>query len=126
MKPSILVVDDNPEIRKVLTYWLEDKYTVTTVEDGEEAIAALTDGEFDLLILDVEMPKTDGWETLRVIKDPDSGFPVPVIMLTCVSDTESFLKSAIIGAEYFVEKPFDPERLLYTVEKALSQHTTRA
>lgn len=117
---KILAADDNPEIRNYLGVLLSREHDVTFAEDGEMAIELLESEPFDAVILDVEMPRTDGWEALRVLKDPDNGWPdTKVIMLTCMKEPEHFLKSIVVGADYFVSKPFDPQQLLETLDRAL-------
>lgn len=118
---TVLVVDDNPEIREILRETLELDYRVVTAGNGEEAIEILTTEVVDLCILDVQMPVTDGFETLRIIRDAENGWPaLKVIMLTVRKEPEYWLRSAVIGADIYVTKPFSPTQMLELVHKCLA------
>src|SRR3990167_7371336 len=100
---QVLLVDDNPKIHPVITEAL-DHHQVISAFDGDECVSILENKIIDLVILDIEMPTTNGWETLRIIKDEENGWPeIPVIIMTCVDDWESFLKSAMLGADYCID-----------------------
>ena len=120
-KPKVLVVDDCAEIRELVRTILEDDYEVTEAEDGEVCIECLTESDdYDLLILDVEMPRTNGWETLRVVTEYDNWPDIPVIMFTVLNEPENALKAWHIGAAYYLTKPFTAAVLLETVHAALA------
>jgi len=119
---SILLVDDNQQIRHMVREALDAQggYTIYDAENGEEAIDILTDNEIDAVILDLEMPVTDGWETLRIIRDQENGWPdTKVIMLTVKKEAENALKAWTLKADYFVSKPFRLSDLTTTLQKAL-------
>jgi DNA-binding NtrC family response regulator len=118
-KSSILVVDDEEALRTVLSSELENEgYTVAAAGDGDEAITTLRDRTFDLVLLDIKMPRVDGFEVLRFIKDR---FPsTRVIMLTGFADLKNAIESKKLGAEDFVSKPYDLVDLLTTIERVLS------
>jgi two-component system OmpR family response regulator len=121
---NILVVDDNPSIRSLVHEILEPDYRTVEAENGEQALELLSSDPFDLIILDIEMPITNGWETLHVIRDEESGWPnLRVIMLTVRKEPENVLKAWGIGAEYYITKPFSPAILLETIHRALD-HTS--
>lgn len=121
---SILLVDDNQEIRQIIESALafHGDFEVHQASDGEEAIELLTElGTVDVVVLDLQMPVTNGWETLRVIRDPENGWPeVKVIMLTVQKEAENALKAWTIGANFFVAKPFKVKTILDTLDKALA------
>jgi DNA-binding NtrC family response regulator len=118
-KNSILVVDDEEALRTVLSSELESEgYAVSTAGDGDEAINVLQGKTFDLVLLDIKMPRVDGFEVLRFIKDR-----VPttkVIMLTGFADLKNAIESKKLGAEDFVSKPYDLVDLLTTIERVLT------
>lgn len=121
---SVLLVDDNQQIRDMVREALDIQggYTIYDAENGEEAVSVLTDNEIDAVILDLEMPVTDGWETLRIIKDHENGWPdTKVIMLTVKKEAENALKAWTLDADYFVPKPFRLSDLITTLQKALSR-----
>jgi two-component system response regulator (stage 0 sporulation protein F) len=123
-KRKVLVVDDNTGIRTTVCSALDFErhdYIVYEASDGEEAIEMMEREDIDLVILDLEMPRTNGWECLRVIRDPDDGWPdTKVIMLTVQKEAENALKSWTIGADCFIGKPFAVSALMKAVEKALN------
>ena len=118
-KSSILVVDDEEALRTVLSSELENEgYTIASAGDGDDAINILRDRTFDLVLLDIKMPRVDGFEVLRFIKER---FPTTkVIMLTGFADLKNAIESKKLGAEDFVSKPYDLVDLLTTIERVLS------
>ncbi len=118
-KNSILVVDDEDALRTVVSSELESEgYVVATAGDGDEAISILQGKSFDLVLLDIKMPRVDGFEVLRFIKER---YPVTkVIMLTGFADLKNAIESKKLGAEDFVSKPYDLVDLLTTIERVLT------
>ncbi|MGE5313965.1 MAG: response regulator [Acidobacteriota bacterium] len=116
---TVLVVDDEDALRSVLsTELLSEGYTVDTAADGDDAIAVLQQKSFDLVLLDIKMPRVDGFEVLRFIKQR---YPsTKVIMLTGFADLKNAIESKKLGAEDFVSKPYDLVDLLTTIERVLS------
>ncbi len=116
---SVLVVDDEDALRSVLsTELLSEGYVVETAADGDDAIAILQQKQFDLVLLDIKMPRVDGFEVLRFIKQR---YPsTKVIMLTGFADLKNAIESKKLGAEDFVSKPYDLVDLLTTIERVLS------
>jgi len=121
MKARILVVDDEEiVIRSCLRILGEDAETeVEAVQDGREALSKIDEGHFDVLILDIMMPKMDGLEVLRRVKEthPD----IDVIMVTGLSQIETAVKSMKLGAFDYLPKPFDPDELKLVVRRALER-----
>jgi len=119
-KSRILVVDDEDALRAVLSGELSSTgYDVATASDGDEAITVIQNKKFDLVLLDIKMPKVDGFEVLKFIK---KNFPtVKVIMLTGFADLKNAIESKKNGAEDFVSKPYDLVDLLTTIERVLSE-----
>ncbi len=121
--PRILVVDDNDDNRYTLTLYLdlEGYSSVETAQDGEEAIARLQTAEFDLVLLDVMMPKVDGYQVLTWIKDQPRLRDLPVIMISALNEMNSVIRCIELGAVDYLLKPFNPvllkARLGSTLEK---------
>lgn len=119
-KSRILVVDDEDALRTVLSSELEGEgYEIATAADGDEAINIVQNKKFDLVLLDIKMPKVDGFEVLKFIKDKIPG--LKVIMLTGFADLKNAIESKKLGAEDFVSKPYDLVDLLTTIERVLSE-----
>jgi len=121
MKARILVVDDEEiVIRSCLRILGDDAdCEVEAVQDGMEALKKIDDSHFDVLILDIMMPKMDGLEVLRRVKEthPD----IDVIMVTGLSQIETAVKSMKLGAFDYLPKPFDPDELKLVVKRALER-----
>lgn len=118
----ILVVDDDPLNRKLLTGSLErDGHRATAAPDGTAALAAIAEDPPDVILLDIEMPRMDGIELLRRIKDDPAIRHLPVIMISGVEDTERLLRCLEMGAEDFLPKPVDPAILRARINAGLSR-----
>src|SRR5215510_12575476 len=120
MRESILVVDDEAGVRSSLAGILGDEgYQVSSVESGEAALEALEVRRFDLLLLDVWLPKMDGLETLSRVRtlDPE----LPVVVISGHGTIETAVKAVRMGAQDFVEKPLSLEKTLVVVRNALRQ-----
>ena len=115
---KILVVDDEARMRKLVGDFLtREGYEVLEAEDGEKAMDLFyADKDIALVILDVMMPKMDGWQVLREIRESSQ---VPVIMLTARSDERDELKGFDLGVDEYVTKPFSPRTLVARVEAIL-------
>ncbi len=117
----VLVADDELRIRRLLGDFLRrEGYKVIEAEDGEEAIDLLFESKvkFDLVILDVMMPKYDGWFVLERIREFST---LPVIMLTARSDEYDQLKGFKLGADDYVTKPFSPSVLMARIKNLLKK-----
>jgi DNA-binding response OmpR family regulator len=116
---QILVVDDDPTIRQLLTDVLEmDGHEVRTAADGLAAVSAFEVLRPDCVVLDVMMPGLDGYGVLRIIRSKD-GDAVPVIMLTAAADRESAARAWADGANYYLAKPFAADEILYLIRGLL-------
>src|SRR5919206_4295894 len=101
---TILLVDDEEAVRKVLTFPLErDGYRVVQAADGEEALARFGDQPFDLVVLDIMLPKLDGLEVCKQLRARSS---VPIIMLTARDDELDKVLGLELGADDYITKPF--------------------
>lgn len=115
---KILVVDDEARMRKLVRDFLVKKdYQVLEASNGEEAVDIFYENkEIALIILDVMMPKMDGWETCREIRAVSK---VPIIMLTAKSDEKDELLGFELGVDEYISKPFSPKILVARVEAIL-------
>ncbi|MCF7924701.1 MAG: response regulator transcription factor [Candidatus Izimaplasma sp.] len=125
-KKRILIVDDEFRIRKLLVEFIKrEDYEPFEAKDGEEALDLLFDSnhKFDLIILDVMMPKYDGWYVLESIREY---MTTPVVMLTARSDEYDQLKGFKLGADDYVTKPFSPSVLMARINKILNKDKEEA
>src|SRR5688572_8331278 len=117
-RKQILVVDDEPNLRRVLRAQLErDGYDVHTAEDGEQALALLREHHIDLVITDLRMPRLDGMELLRRIAAFED--PAPVVMITAHGTVDTAVEALKTGAFDYITKPFDQAEVRTIVRKAL-------
>ena len=115
---KILVVDDEERMRKLVKDFLTLKgYKVLEAGDGIEAVDVfVANNDIDLIILDVMMPKMDGWEVCKAIREYSK---VPIIMLTAKSEEKDELKGFELGVDEYITKPFSPKILVARVEAIL-------
>ena len=117
---KILVVDDEPHIRRILQFLLEQEgFTVLLAENGEEAISSLESEKPDLILLDVMMPKMDGYCVLQYIRNNFETSNIPVIMLTAKGESTEKVKGLKSGANDYLTKPFNQEELLLRMHNML-------
>ncbi|MGH0029345.1 MAG: sigma-54-dependent transcriptional regulator, partial [Myxococcota bacterium] len=124
-RPRVLVVDDAEGIRTYLANLLELKgYSVDTAEDGRRALALLEGGANpDVILLDVMMPGSDGIDTLRRLRE--KGDAVPVVMLSVVGKASTIVEAMRLGASDYLNKPFEEEDLLLTLQAVLETKALR-
>ena len=117
-KSKILVVDDESRMRKLVRDFLvKNNYEVVEAADGEEALNLFFEkNDIDLAILDVMMPKMDGWQVCREIREYSK---IPIIMLTAKSDERDELLGFELGVDEYISKPFSPKILVARVEAIL-------
>ena len=122
-KKRILVVDDEARMRKLVKDFLvKNDMDVVEAADGEEAITIFfKEKNFDLVILDVMMPKMDGWEVLKTIREYSQ---VPVIMLTAKGEEQDEMQGFAAGADDYVTKPFSPKLLVARIEAILRRNSS--
>ena len=118
---KILVVDDEPRNVRILQIHLNAQgYTVYTAEDGVEALDVVERDAPDLILLDINMPKMDGFEVVKQIRANKATEFIPIVMITALRDTrENRIKSIEAGADDFIEKPFDSLEVLARVRSLL-------
>lgn len=114
----ILIVDDSKTIRMMLKPVLESEgFEVVGVEDGYDCLQYLKTNIADIIIMDLVMPKMNGFEALKIIRETEGISSIPVIMLTTKSELENELKSFDLGVDEFLPKPIMPDKLLARVKR---------
>ncbi|SFL41312.1 two-component system, OmpR family, response regulator ResD [Gracilibacillus orientalis] len=114
---TILIVDDEQQMRTMLTLYLRNDFNLIEAKNGNEAIHLLKQNEIDLVLLDIMMPDLDGIEACKQMKTikPD----VPIILLTALNETSQKVEGLTIGADDYVVKPFEPKELLARIQVQL-------
>jgi len=124
MREKILVVDDDDKIISMLRRSLAfEGYTVFTADNGQEGLRQVLEQEPDLIVLDVMMPKVDGWEVVRRLRE--GGADTPVLMLTAKDEVGDRVKGLDLGADDYLVKPFALEELLARVRVLLRRKAQR-
>ncbi|QRI64053.1 response regulator [Shinella sp. PSBB067] len=122
MTAKILTVDDSASIRLTTRVTLGNAgYTVTEAVDGLDGLNKLKDGDYDLVITDLNMPNMDGLTMIRELRKLPAHTGVPVIFLTTESDGELKAQAKAAGATGWLTKPFDPESLVKIARKVLGK-----
>lgn len=117
---KILIVDDEPYILNILDFSLDaEGYRVIQACDGEEALRLAQEHQPELIIMDVMMPRRDGFETCRLLKEDLRTGSIPVVLLTAKNSREDREMGERVGADGYITKPFSPQRLLDTVNEYL-------
>ena len=119
---TILVVDDESRMRKLIRDFLVQKnYNIIEAQDGEEALKVYNENKnkIKLILLDVMMPKLDGWSVLRQIRQENK--TIPIIMLTARSEEQDELFGFELGVDEYITKPFSPKILVARVEAILKR-----
>jgi DNA-binding response OmpR family regulator len=113
-------VDDEPYILNILDFSLDaEGYRVIQASDGEEAMRLAQEHQPELIIMDVMMPRQDGFETCRLLKDDMRTSDIPVVLLTAKNSREDREMGEEVKADGYITKPFSPQRLLDTVQDFL-------
>ena len=120
--PTILVADDEEDLRELVSYRLSRSgYEVVEAVDGQEAFELATERTPDLMVLDVMMPRLDGYELTRRVREQDSLRSVPVILLTARSQETDVGRGFDVGADDYLKKPFNPDELVARVRAVLGR-----
>ena len=118
--PLVLIVDDDERLREYVRVNLEaEGYVVREAASAEEGLAALDEESPDLILLDVMMPKVDGWEMLQRVQEKHGVGAIPVIMFSGKVDEQSAAEATSRGAQGFIGKPFDPRALIESTKQLL-------
>ena len=123
----LLIVEDNPDMQQYIASLLEEKYKYILAKDGREALELLAvhGNKINLIISDVMMPRMDGLEFLKAVKQTDSYKGLPFIMLTALAAQEDKLKALTIGVDDYLIKPFFQTELLARVQNLLANYESR-
>jgi DNA-binding response OmpR family regulator len=119
MMKKILAVDDQIHIVRLIEVNLSKEYTVITAADGEEGMRKARQERPDLIILDVVMPKKDGFSVLAELKADPQLRQIPVIMLTVKAQNSDIVRGLHEGVEYYMPKPFHPREMQALVRRVL-------
>ena len=121
MNQRILVADDEKEIRDLVKIYLQaEGFSIDTVADGEEALQSIKEKDYDLVILDIMMPKMDGITTLINIRKEHT---MPIIFLTAKCNEIDMVQGLTLGADDYIEKPFSSMTLIARVKAQLRRST---
>lgn len=124
-KKTILLADDDVNLRRVLEFQLtEAGYKVSAASDGERALEIFSGGDFDCVVTDLRMPKLSGLELLEKIKTANA--EIPVIVITAFGEVETAVTAMKAGAFDYINKPFNRDEILLTLERALSFSETKS
>jgi DNA-binding response OmpR family regulator len=118
-RPRILIVDDDPDLLKMLDQILRTIGDVTTAIDGSDALAKAKAARPDVIVTDVMMPKMDGLALAKQLKLEPELAGVPVVMLTAKTGPRDVIAGINAGARFYVTKPFKTDELISKVKKAL-------
>ncbi|NLO71016.1 MAG: response regulator [Porphyromonadaceae bacterium] len=118
-RPTILVVEDNTDMRKYISSVLADYYRVLEAENGKEALQILRNKSVDFIVSDLMMPVMDGLELSKLVKSDFSISHIPFLMLTAKSNVETQISSFRVGVDEFLSKPFNAELLLARIKNIL-------
>jgi signal transduction histidine kinase/DNA-binding response OmpR family regulator len=122
---TILIVEDNHDLRDYLSYILSPYYNIITAENGQEGLEKLPTAHCQLILSDVMMPIMDGFEFLEKVKAHDKWRGLPFIMLTARAETHTRLNALRIGVDDYLLKPFDEEELFVRVKNLLGNYKER-
>ncbi len=119
---KVLVADDSTTVRRLVVARLAaDGYDVLEAEDGEQAVSLATEERPRLIVLDKVMPKLDGFEVVRLLRERDETRAIPIVMLTDQAGEEDVLDGLDLGVEEYMPKPFSPRELSLRVKRILAR-----
>ncbi|MCA1950808.1 MAG: response regulator transcription factor [Treponema sp.] len=125
-KATIMVVEDDQDIRELISYNLgKEGYTVVPAESGEQALKLIETANPDIIVLDIMLPGMDGIEVLRNLKQGSRHAHVPVIMATAKSEDSDIITGLELGADDYIAKPFSPKVLIARVRSLLRRTQSR-
>ena len=120
--PRILIADDEPDVRELVAYRLSRSgYEPLEAGDGEEALGLALAHSPDLAVLDVMMPKLDGYELTRRLRSAEPTRTMPVILLTARAQEADISRGFEVGADDYLRKPFNPDELVARVRAVLGR-----
>jgi DNA-binding response OmpR family regulator len=121
-KPKVVIADDDPDIRRLVQITVSNAgCDVTVASDGEQALQLVREGHPDLVILDVLMPRMDGWEVAKELKSDVATAAIPIMFLTSRGQEHDVLEGFNSGAADYMVKPFSPRELQVRVRAVLAK-----
>ena len=124
--PVVLVVDDSPTVRKIVQLALQrDRIHVVTAGDGLSALTAVADEQPDLVLLDIMLPRMDGYHVCRILREKPEYKHIPIIMLSGKDGLFDKVRGRLAGSSEYLTKPFDTNELLRAVRKHLANAPVR-
>ena len=121
-QPTVLAADDDEDVLELIVFRLERSgYTVLQARDGVEALELARSSRPDLAVLDVMMPKLDGFEVTRRLREDDATTKMPIILLTARSQEADVQRGFDVGADDYIRKPFSPQELGARVQAILGR-----
>lgn len=125
MPHTILVVDDEPALLRLMEFVLSKQgHTMLTATDGEEALEMTRSQRPDLIVLDIMMPKLDGYQVAEAIRSDDELKHTPIIMLSAKAQEEDIERGVAAGVDRYVTKPFSPDELATIVSDHLAANSS--
>jgi DNA-binding response OmpR family regulator len=121
MSDTVLVADDDEEIRELIRFKLQSETDVVTVSDGQECweyLDAHREDQPSVVVLDVMMPRLNGRQVLERIRNDETFAELPVVMLTSIGRSEQVVEALERGATDYMNKPFSPDELLARIDRA--------
>ena len=120
-KPLLLIADDDPELMGILLKRLQqqDEYDFVTASDGVTAVQIIREKRPDAVILDVMMPRKNGWEVCKEIRKDEQLKNTGVLMLTGIGANLNEMTSPLYGADEYLDKPFDFSELIFKIKRIL-------
>lgn len=122
--PTILIIEDEIDIAELISFNLErHQFTAAMAHDGEEGVAQAFSLQPDFVILDLMLPKKDGFAVFKELRNDPRTRDIPVLMLTAKSQTEDRIRGLEIGADDYLTKPFSPKELILRIKSILKRHS---
>jgi twitching motility two-component system response regulator PilG len=125
-EPVVLVVDDSPTVRKIVQLTLQREHIrVVTAGDGLSALATVADEQPDLILLDIMLPRMDGYNICQVVRKNMAYRDLPIIMLSGKDGLFDKMRGKLAGSTEYITKPFDSAELVQTVKRHLDTDAVR-
>jgi len=121
VKPKLLVVDDEPQIREILRDLLAEKFEIMEGADGLEAVRLAQELRPDVILMDVMMPGLDGISAVKRLRENDETRPIPVLMLTAANSTRQRIRAFDLGADDYISKPFEVDEVIARIQSKLNR-----
>jgi DNA-binding response OmpR family regulator len=119
-RKTILIADDEPNVLDLIKLILGDKYNYLEAENGEHALKHLKKCMPDMIVLDVMMPKLNGYELCEMLKKNEKTKGIPVVMVSAKAQEKDIIEGLRLGADYYITKPFDPVKFERQIAQIVS------